>query len=281
MVPLLAILALSAAEGAEVERRLAAMGTELMVQVTARDRATALAASEAAVHAVERTEARLSIWRSESELSRLNNTPVGAWFEVSPALAEDLELALLCHRETGGAFDPTVGSTVPGLHHLELDQRRRRARRTAAVTVDPGGFGKGIGLDAALAAATEAGAIGVVVDLGGQVAVSGTVLGVDVADPADRGRVVATLEISGGSVATSGHSERPGHLVDPVSGGPTPDYGSVTVRAPSAARADCLSTGLYVLGPQGALSHAPEGVEVVVVEHGATGPHVQRKGGTP
>jgi thiamine biosynthesis lipoprotein len=73
---------------------------------------------------------------------------------------------------------------------------------------------------------------------------------------------VLSLTIDGGSVSTSGNSEhgveiggkRYGHLLDPRTGQPAPDFGSLTVWTADPLRADCLSTGLFVLGPERALA---------------------------
>jgi thiamine biosynthesis lipoprotein len=115
-----------------------------------------------------------------------------------------------------------------------------------------------------------------VLNLGGQVAVyGGTSWTIPVADPRDRQRPVVALDVSSGSVATSGNSEhgferggvRYGHLLDPATGEPARDFGSLTVWAPGALAADCLSK-LYVLGPDGALAWARdrEDVEVLILE---------------
>jgi thiamine biosynthesis lipoprotein len=86
---------------------------------------------------------------------------------------------------------------------------------------------------------------------------------------------VAELSIEGGSVSTSGNGERGivvegerlGHILDPRTGAPAPDFGSLTVWTADPLRADCLSTGLYVLGPEWALAWAAAhpGVEVLVL----------------
>jgi len=96
----------------KVIRSAHAMGTRLTLEVSAPDRAMALAASEAALDAVEVAEARLSTWRRGSELDRLNRAVVGEWVGVSPELARELAIALEWAVQTDGAFDPVVGSLV-------------------------------------------------------------------------------------------------------------------------------------------------------------------------
>jgi thiamine biosynthesis lipoprotein len=140
---------------------------------------------------------------------------------------------------------------------------------------EEGGFGKGIGLDAALAALRAADVRAAVIDLGGQLAVLGAPHGTTLADPRARERAVLALELGPGSFSTSGNSERGilvegvarGHLLDPRSGEPAPDFGSLSVWAADATAADCLSTGLYVLGPEAALrfAGAHPGIELVLL----------------
>lgn len=284
---------------ARVERHLAVMGTAVVVEVAAADRATTLRASERAVRALEAAEARLSTWRDDSELARLNAAPAGQPVEIGATLAAELEAARRWWRETDGAFDPGVGALVRawglrsggrepdadelaramapgGLASLELDGTRA-TRRDAGLVLEEGGFGKGAGLDAAIAAARDAGAVEVRLDLGGQLAVHGTGRArFAVAHPDERDVPVLAIAVERGSLATSGNSERGvvvggrriGHLLDPRTGHPAPDFGSLTVWAPTGLAADCLSTGLYVLGPERALEWAAQrdGVEVVVLE---------------
>ena len=94
-------------------------------------------------------------------------------------------------------------------------------------------------------------------------------MAIGISDPNDRQREVAVLSITKGSVATSGLSERHfvldsvryGHIIDPRTGSPARDWGSVTVIAHDATAADCVSTALYVMGPESGakwLSRHPE-----------------------
>ena len=247
LLPALQIAPPDGGEG-RVERRLALMGTWLEIEVTAADREQALVASERALDALRAVEERLSTWTDASELARLNAWPVGEPFPLSPELAGDLARVARLVQETDGAFDPAVGPLVrawglreggrlPGATELSLARAasgfgafrldgRSATRLVSGASLEEGGFGKGLGLDAALRALRDAGARRAVLDLGGQVAVLGAgtapaTLGL--AHPADRDRTIAVLSVPGGSVATSGNSERAivvdgerrSHILDP------------------------------------------------------------------
>ncbi len=283
-----------------VERRAWAMGTELAVTVRAADRGAAVEASETALRAVAAVEARLSTWHPESELSRLNAAPPGTDVALSIGLLSDLREATRWWDATGGAFDPGIAGLVAawdlrgtgrvpsaaelasarassGWSHIALGPRTARFD-VSGFGVEEGGFGKGIALREARAAVRTADADCVVLDFGGQVEVAGECgeLWIDIASPDHRDRSVGRLRIETGSVATSGNSERGhrlngvvhGHLLDPRSGKPVPDWGSVTVLTSDPVAADCLSTALYVMGPRDGLEwlSARVGVEAVFVE---------------
>lgn len=296
LVLLLLVGACAAPRTAQVERRVMLMGTSLEITVEAADRQAGLAASERAVEALEEAENRLSTWRGDTELARLNQTPPGKPRALSPALASDLAAAKRCWQETEGGFDPGVGGLVRawGLRtggRLPSERERRAAagsiadlrlepnglavRETRGLILEEGGFGKGAGLRDAIGVLARAGVSRASLDLGGQVAVLGGGWTVPVADPRRRDRPVVALAIDGGSVSTSGNGERGievngrrlGHILDPRTGEPAADFGSLTVWTADPLRADCLSTGLYVLGPERALrwAAAHQGVEVLVL----------------
>jgi thiamine biosynthesis lipoprotein len=252
------------------------------------------------VRELEAAEARLSTWRDDSELERLNQAPAGTRVQLSPLMASELRDVRHWWWETGGAFDPGIGALVAawglrtggrvpsqeerqkardagGLAALELDAGDRAVRLRPGLRIEEGGWGKGAGLDAAVAALRAGGrASAALLNLGGQVAVygEGTSWTLPIADPRDRWRAIISLQIASGSIATSGNSEhgfeldgvRYGHLLDPRTGAPARDFGSLTVWAPTGLAADCLSK-LYVLGPEGALawSRAHPGIEVLVL----------------
>jgi thiamine biosynthesis lipoprotein len=92
----------------------------------------------------------------------------------------------------------------------------------------------------------------VTLDFGGQIlrwAADESKQTITVAHPKDRSRQSAELVLGNGSVATTGNGEQPRpHIYDPRNGKLAEDFGSVTVLASTALQADCLSTGLFVLG---------------------------------
>lgn len=289
-----------------VERRVLMMGTRLDLRVEAADRALALAASQKIVAAMAAVEGRLSTWRDDSELAAFNRAPVGAWVGLSPRLGDDLAEAVRWARATDGAFDPTVGALIEvwglriggreaspgelvaaratvGVGGVEIDGQRGR-RLVSGVVFEEGGFGKGVALREGGDAGVAAGATCVVLDFGGQWLVTGACgrQRIGVADPRDRRREVAWLELANGSVATSGNSERSievggvtrGHLLDPRTGRPAPDHGSATVVAADPVAADCLATAVAVLGPwvgPGVAARSAPGAGLILARVDASG----------
>jgi thiamine biosynthesis lipoprotein len=264
-----------------VERRLSVMGTVLDLRVEGADRARALDASEAAAREISRVEDLLSTWKPGGPLDRLNRAspgePVVLGVEAAGALAE----VFAWSDRTGGVFDPTVlplvrawdlrgAGRVPGDRELSValaatgrsrfrvDAAGGRAWRLAAEAgIDEGAWGKGYALDRAAAALRQVRTRRALIDLGGQVLALGRTV-VSIADPRNRGHAAATLSVANASVSTSGNSERGltvggrrvGHLLDPHTGAPAPDFGSATVVAPTGLAADVLSTAFFVLGPE-------------------------------
>ena len=267
------------------ERRVALMGTTLQIAVRMPRRDDALAASERAIAEIRRVEDLLTTWR-DSPLARLNGAPVGVDFAIDSELSAILSTVFAWSSRTDGAFDPTVAPLVAawglrgtgripspgeleaalratGPNRFRLDPGRASAvRLDAGAGIDEGAWGKGYALDRAGERLRAAGALDALLDFGGQILALGR--GVDgrgwtaeVSHPRHRERPVAVLSFSDLSLSTSGNSERAlevrgrriGHLLDPHRGEPAPDFGAVTVAAPSALVADILSTAFFVLGP--------------------------------
>ncbi|MBK7891899.1 MAG: FAD:protein FMN transferase [Bdellovibrionales bacterium] len=265
-----------------LERNLSLMGTYVHIAVTAPTRERAAVASERIVKELEATDAELSTWKSESPLSRINKLKTGSSYKASQQLAADLSEALKCQESTEGLFNPLLGKLITvwklrdpksvGEPSPTEVNRALRPRDETAFVVDgdkvtrriggsdweEGGFGKGAALDRALRASV-ANDVRVVINLGGQLAVSqGAPIRTDLGTLA--------LSIDRGSISTSGHDHRPGHILDPATGRSARNFGQLSVWTDSALRADCLSTGPYVMGPKRAFAWSlrPPDVQLVV-----------------
>lgn len=235
---------------------------------------------------VARLEAILSNWIESSELSRLNRTACETPMTVSNELMHAVEVSLAWAERTSGAFDPTVESLVRkygirdgavqeesasratpvvGWRHVVIDSGQSAIQfDRKGIGIDLGGIGKGIALDEAAKVLQDRDVTGGLLDFGGQVVAFGESPSPDgwligVADPARRDRIVATIRLRAGSLATSGNSERAlttaggtmvGHILDPHSGAPARFGGTVSVLAEDGTMADALSTALFVMGPE-------------------------------
>jgi FAD:protein FMN transferase len=259
------------------------MGTSCTLAATASDAdrrhaRRALAAGRAEVEACERA---LSRFDPASDLSRLNDA-AGSWVDVDPRLAGALRLAVRGREATYGKFDPSILPVLSAAGYdrtyeelaerppqiaagwragaeIEVAADSDRARVERGAAIDLGGIGKGFSAGRVLLAMREAWdrLPGVLVDLGGDIMVSGTPPDhgpwrIAVADPRRAGATLGVVHLEEGSVATSGRLARrfgPGrtlhHLIDPVTGvsaitGPL----SVTVVAADAAWAEMHATAL-------------------------------------
>ena len=273
------------------ERSVLLMGTAARFVALAPDRPAALDRLERMVRAVETVEAELSTWRDDSHLTRTNRRAVGQAQILPTPVCGMLARAAHWWRETGGAFDPAIGSlieawgvrtggSVPdpgelaaataraGMEHLAFDSDAEGCSltRLAEVTLDAGGFGKGAALDR-VRHMVEGEPGGWLVDFGGQLAASDGAWPVALAHPEHRDRPALELRLRGGSLATSGGSERDvapanggriGHILNPRTGKPVARRGSATVWHADALAADALSTALQVMGPAEGLRWATE-----------------------
>jgi thiamine biosynthesis lipoprotein len=268
--------------GRPIARARYLMGTVLEIEAAGDEPRALGEALEAAFAEVEATEWRLSCWQAGSELSRANRRAATSAFPVGAATYRSLSAALALARQTGGAFDPTVGGVTAALgltgqapdpdraaalassvgwRHVRLDPVNRTVSfDRPGLSVDSGGFAKGEALDRAAAVLRRHGVVSARLNFGGQILLFGAGAGgrpaIRLAAPDASGGSLASFRVDEGSISTSSQGENPGHLVDPGTGRPVPSGGSVTVVADTGLRADALSTALFVMGPSKGLAFA-------------------------
>ncbi len=274
-----------------VERQAYLMGTRVSMVTYDGSRTRGLARLESFLQVLEQAERELSTWRDDSVLTAFNRGPLDEPFGLSPALCRTFRDVWHLSASTGGRFDPAVGALLDawgvqiggraataadvqaalarsGLSKLAFDIDRCTLTRAVDVRLDAGAFGKGEALDR-VAAVPDSGRHPWLVDLGGQLAVGGHPPRRDgwdiaLAHPHRRGEAVLSLFLDGGSISTSGGSERDisaggrrvSHIIDPRSGEPATYEGSVTVWHARALVADALSTALFLMGPDDGLAWA-------------------------
>jgi thiamine biosynthesis lipoprotein len=265
-------------QGERHEYRQVHMGMEVRI-VLAGPAGPARLAAAAAFERIAELDDRLSDWRPDSELRRLESRPTGSWIEVSRELFEVVSLARQMAVASDGAFDPTVGpltaiwrqqrsSGIPpaaaelsralaavGYGKLELDSAGQRLRFAATgMRLDLGGIAKGWILDQAKAAVERHGIREMLIEAGGDMVLGSGNWPVAVSD--DRGERI--VQLSNVAVATSGPAfqsivdtdgVRRSHVVDPTSGQGVARSRQVTVQAPSGAVADALATIFTIRDP--------------------------------
>ncbi len=226
---------------AEHDVAFACMGCTFRLLVGAPDAAAAVVAAQAQLAEMD---ARLSRFRPDSELSRLNADP-RTTVPASPLLLATVRAGVWAAQRTGGLVDPTLagalvragydrslaGATAGPLRQALLDAPPRRPARpdpsarwravrvdeqvaTVArphgLALDSGGVGKGLAAD--LIAQRLAGHTRFVVDAAGDVRVGGARTAarpheIDVAHPWED-EPIGTLRIAAGAIATSGIGSR-------------------------------------------------------------------------
>ncbi|MCX7011320.1 MAG: FAD:protein FMN transferase, partial [Candidatus Sumerlaeota bacterium] len=265
----------------------AAMGTYVRLTAFAHDDEESVRrAFAAAFGVIERLDPILSRHRSDSALSRLN--AAGGTDGAPAPLTESLRIAEAAHRQTEGAFDPTIeplerlesialrDNAAPsakaidaalarvGLQHVDWTDREI-AFRLPGMGLDLDGVAKGYILDAVAAELAAAGLTEYLVEGGGDMASAGRAWRVGIWNPAANSTEEARL--TRGAMTTSGNyqygrSPLWGHIIDPFRGRPVAERRSVTVCAPTCALADAWSTGLAVLEPDRALALAERAPDV-------------------
>ncbi|WP_037810507.1 FAD:protein FMN transferase [Amycolatopsis sp. VC5-11] len=260
-----------------------ALGTTARVLVT--EEAALGPATELLRTRLAELDRACSRFRTDSEISALHRA-AGREVAVSPLLADALSVALRAAWLSGGLVDPTVGGSMaalgydrdfaeitdgpaaapvpaPGSHWVLFEPARRIVVLPRGVMLDLGATAKAFAADRTSAEIARRTGCGVLVNLGGDIAVAGhapaggwkIAIGDDHTDSIDYPDTTITL--TSGGLATSGVARRTWrrggrvvhHIVDPRTGeSADPCWRTVSVAAQSCVDANTASTASVVLG---------------------------------
>jgi thiamine biosynthesis lipoprotein len=212
-----------------------------------------------------------SRYRGNSEIALVES--MGGPRRVSALLSGAVHTALAAARDTGGLVDPTARSGVAGTwRSVNLDPHRRVLSVPAGVEIDVGATGKALMADRIARDVHRYTHTGVLVNLGGDIAVAGgTRWPVGVADDHRDSEPDQVVDIDAGGIATSSTTVRPGHIIDPATGDPVASpWRTVTVAARSCVAANTASTAAIVLGESAPKWLASRGVAARLVAHDGT-----------
>jgi thiamine biosynthesis lipoprotein len=268
------------------------MGTFARVVVVAANRDIANKCIEAAFAEIDKVDELMSSYKSDSQISIVNREGFNRAVEVSDSVYEVLQRSIEFSKLTDGAFDITVGPLVDLFHKAEktevapseeeiaqakakvgfekliLDDSNKTVRFTVeGMRLDLGGIAKGYAVDKAIEAAKKAGAVGAMVDIGGDIHCFGKapkgkdnwLIGLQnpgASSDAGGNNILLELKLTSKAVATSGDyqqfvlikDKRYSHIINRQTGTSSEGLSSVTIIADNATNADALATAVSVMG---------------------------------
>jgi thiamine biosynthesis lipoprotein len=241
------------------------MGTRVDIAVQGRDAPSLKAAQAAAFERMAALEAVMSHYAPTSRVAAINLMSGIAPVAVEPELMQVLTMARQLSRRTQGAFDVTIGSVgrwhfdprdprmpAPGYiqahlrdvdwRNLVLDERAGTAYLTRrGMRIDLGGVAKLYILQAGLDVLRQHGVAHALVNGGGDVVATSEPAArpwrVGIRDPRQPARLLASIDVRNGFVASSGDYERfferdgrrYHHVLDPRTGYPAQGPHGVTL----------------------------------------------------
>jgi len=280
------------------------MGTFVNIAVFHESRSLSEEAVEIGFDLISQKESILSRFSDQSPIWALNRE--AALKDLAPEVSRALNLSILFHRETDGAFDITVKPLLEltresfertqkppseealnrclksvGLEYMEMAPSSVYFRREGmGITLD--GIAKGLIVDWVSEELTRRGIDHFLINAGGDIRVAGgkgdgAPWRIAIRDPENSDSYAAVIRLRDGAVATSGNYEvyfdrekLYHHIVNPGNGLSPRFYTSVSALASRAVEADSLSTAVFVMEPADGIAFMERryGVEGFVITEG-------------
>ena len=263
------------------------MGTIVELTVVAPSENSADEAMTAGFSEIRRLDELLSVYKENSEYSKINQMAGIEPVAVSPDTFVLIQKGLEAGRMTDGGFDIAIGPAVKlwgvtEAQHIpspeELKQikplvamdkvvidpvRRTVFLKEKGMRIDSGGNGKGFAADKVKTVLLNHGIHSGIVALAGDLKVfgkkpNGELWRVGISHPRIKGKVLAYLDLTDKAISTAGDYERffmkdgiiYHHILDPKTLQPARECQSVSLVSDEGIIADSLDTGIFVMGPE-------------------------------
>lgn len=280
-------------KGKMVESTRFLMGTVVQIKIPVGprdDEAIVRQAIDKAFDEIRRVEAVFSVFREDSEASRINRLKAGEKLRLSGEAYGLIKRSVEYNKKTEGVFDITIKplvdlwashkkyETLPteieikeamakvGSRYIVLDDSDKAISfKKEGLSLDLGGVAKGYATDRAISILKKSGVTNAIVNSGGDMYCLGRksareLWKVGIQHPRKKAEVFLELHLENRAIDTSGDYEkyfllngkRYSHIIDPRTGYPIGDNTvSATVIADDSTTADILATALAILGPDG------------------------------
>jgi thiamine biosynthesis lipoprotein len=270
------------------------MACEYAIEAYGPDAAALPRVVDEAFDEVDRIDQLMSHYKANSPLSRVNRDAAQHPVAVEPELFDFIVDAMRYHRDSGGAFDITVGPLMKawgffrGEGRVPSDDELAAARHHVGgahvmlnpvsktigfdepgVELDLGGIAKGYAVDRVVELFRRRQVAAALVSAGGS-----TIYGlgappgragwdVMIQDPSDPRKIALTIQLKDRALSVAGSSEKSfeaggvtySHIMDPHAGRPVQGVLSVAVLASSGTAGDALDDAFFVLGPGGSRAY--------------------------
>lgn len=257
--------------------------------------------ADLAMQAVRDLEEQISQWKPQSQTTCINRRAGEESVKVSFEVFSLLQTCQTAYRETGGAFDVSVGPLLKlwgfyrgeghlpspdelretmglvGLEKVTLDEAERKvAFSVPGMHLDFGGIGKGLALDVAAEVIKNYGVSSAILHAGTSTVLAiGTPPGasgwtVRIRNPYNTSEYIDEVCLKDESLSTSASYEKwfelDGkkycHIVDPRTGLPVEGMVSATAIVSSGTLSDALSTAFFVMGAEETQKYCKEHPDV-------------------
>jgi thiamine biosynthesis lipoprotein len=278
-----------------------AMGSACEVVLASNTQNEAESLAKLAIDEVLRIERKYSRYTSDSVIAKINQQA-----GCAPVACDDETWALFkfasqLYDKSDGLFDITSGvlrqawnfsqADVPSTSRLEgllklvgwqivVLQDQSISLPLAGMEVDLGGFGKEYAADRAAQVLKENHVVSGYVNLAGDMRFlgpkpTGEPWMIGIQDPRQPDRVVATLPVKQGGLATSGdyeryfefNGQRYCHVLNPKTGMPVRSWRSVSVTAPAAVVSGCTTTIAMLKEEYGLAFLQATGFDFFAIDH--------------